>query len=55
MSYFYCFKCDKLQPHIIIDKIIETSTTLLKCNVCGEEQKFTQEDYVKIPKVIIEC
>lgn len=34
--------------------VVATGTTILRCSVCGEDQKFTQEDYVKLPKGVYE-
>ena len=50
MNNFYCFNCDKIQGHFNMGTIIESGTILLKCSVCETNQKFTQEDYVKMPK-----
>ena len=50
MSNFYCLECDKIQRHLTIEKIIKSGLWILRCNVCGTDQKFTQEDYVRMPK-----
>ena len=54
MSNFYCFKCDKLTRHFTMGKVVATGTTILRCSGCGEDQEFTQEDYVKMPKSVYE-
>ena len=54
MSNFYCLKCDKLTRHFTMGTVILTGTNILRCSVCGEDQQFTKEDYVKMPKNVYE-
>ena len=54
MSNFYCFKCDKLQKHFTMGTVVTTCSILLRCSICGEDQQFTEEDYVKMPKSVYE-
>jgi len=35
-------------------KVVATGTTILRCSICGKDQEFTQEDYVKMPKDVYE-
>ena len=49
MSNFYCLECDKIQRHFNMGIIIKERKVILRCSVCGKDQSFAEEDYVKVP------